>query len=287
MGLISRVSSRTYRNSQMTNSDPHLNHESDSELAEAHQIPTVAYKHSYYIFKDFDKHKKSILLDVDSTLTVNCPINMELIETFRIANAEWFGCPADSTPDYLKAAVPEARLSCDILLNFQSDKSQHKIYAISAVFMRRSPMLCGRIINARRKFNRNNSEGDCHFTVLNISVKDQKFNMNKLREGLGLVLYSLHGGKLVITNQNFNDIYLASALVGCTEITDSLSEISDNFEIDFEEMADICDCVLRSIEVTDGENCFNQKSDETEEPKADAIPNISKLNDSQKAELTK
>merc|ERR1711884_476468 len=170
MGLISRVSSRTYRSSKMTNSDH------DCELAEAHQLPKVAYNHSYHIFKDFEKSKKSMLLDVDSTLTVNCPINMELMETFRIANAEWFGSPADSTPEYLKAAVPEARLSSDVLLNFQSDKSQHKIYAISAVFMRRSPILCGKIINARRKFNKNNSKGDCHFTVLNVSIKDQKFN---------------------------------------------------------------------------------------------------------------
>jgi len=239
------------------------------------------------------------------------------METFRIANAEWFGCPLDTTEKYLKSAVPEARLSCDVLLNFGDRNEQCEIYAMSAVFMRRSPILCGKIINARRKFRHESGNlksgnleirQNCHYTVLNVSVNDANFDMTKLREGLAMVMYSLHGGKLTVTDRNFQDIYLVSVLIGCSEITDVLSEISVEFGFDFEKVATKSEEILKKIVIQDGENYFDfdpivnltdsgysakkspKKSKTSEIPGPNfpihPIVPISKMSESEKANLT-
>ena len=234
-----------------------MNQTTDQDLLEAHTLPMKPLTNNEktrknFIFHNLNKTTKCKFLEIDSTLTVNCPINLELLETFRIANAHWFGCPLNSTEKYMKSAIPEARLSCDVLLNvFDHDKNEQlEIYAMSAVFMRRSPVLCGKIINARKKIrhdDKNRAKScdnqkrriNCHHTVLNIECNNHSLDMTRLRGGLALVLYSLHGGKLIVTNENFSDIYMVSVLIGCSEITDALSEMSADFDIDFEKTASI------------------------------------------------
>lgn len=148
-----------------------------------HVLPTQQFKKdAMFVFRDLSKPETSRLeIEIDSTCNVSSPVTQEILEVFRLANASWFGRPANLDAEIIPAAVTEARLSCDLLINFPGRiKPKHQVshvYAVGSIIFRRCPMLCEKVLTARRNYNDQARVGNnCHFTILDCTESTPKAN---------------------------------------------------------------------------------------------------------------